>query len=212
MLGAGLILGVTVTLAQTGSKTWVNPDVGRSDAERAATVAQLKDRNAKWVEEFVSGGRDPRQLPIVQMDTWSAGASSLAEARSQSTAVVSGTVLSTTYKADPNNLTESVATVRVNGIGRGAPPETIQVHQVGGPAWSPTGGELQELQGDPLLLPGQDVVLLLAPASTSSDSYTTVYGAGVYWITSSGLRAPEANSFASEINGLTVEAAFALFD
>jgi hypothetical protein len=212
ILGAGMLVGVTVTLAQTGSKTWLNPDVGRSDADRAMTIAQLKDRNAKWVEDFVSSGRDPRQLPVVQLETWSTGASSVADARSQSTVVVSGTVLSTTYTADPNNLTESVATVRMNGIGRGALPETIQVDQVGGPAWSPTGGELQELQGDPLLLPAQDVVLLLVPASSSSDSYRTVYGAGVYWITGSGLRAPESNPFASEVNGLSVEAAFALFD
>ncbi len=209
-LAAGLLVGVTVVLAQDGPKAPPNPDAGLSDADRANIISQLKDRNAKWVQDFVDQGRDPRTLPVVELPTWSAGARSLAEARAQSRVVIAGIVASTTYHPDPNGLTESVTSVQVNRVAKGATPPIIEVRQVGGPAWSPSGGELQQLEGDPLLLPGQDVVLLLR-SGPSGAGYQTVYGAGVYFVTDAGVEAPDSNAFGASINGLSVDAALALF-
>lgn len=209
MLLAGLLVGVAVVVAEEASKVAPNPDVGLSDADRTKIIGQLKDRNAKWVQDFVDQGRDPRMLPVVDLPTYSAGATSLDEARSQSEVVIVGTVVSAVYESDPNDLTESVATVQVKSVVKGAAPATIEVRQVGGPAWSPDGGELQQLEGDPLLLPGQDVVLLLRPGPAAA-SYQTVYGAGVYLITPAGVKAPDSNAFAASVNGLSLDAALAL--
>src|SRR6266545_6697511 len=148
-MAAGLVVGVTVVMAQDGPKAPPNPDVGLSDADRAKIISQLKDRNAQWVQDFVDQARDPRTLPIVELPTYAAGATSVVEARAQSSVIIVGSVVSTTYHPDPDQLTESIATVRVDRVSKGSAPPMIEVLQIGGPAWSPTGGELQQLQGDP---------------------------------------------------------------
>lgn len=208
-LAAGLLVGVAAVVAADGPKTSFNPEAGWSDADRAQVISQLKDRNANWVQDFVDQHRDPRSLPVVEFPTWSAGATSLDAAREESAVVIAGTVVSTTYVPDPNGLTESAATVVVKRVVKGAVPSTIEVRQVGGPGWSPGGGELQQLEGDPLLLPGQEVLLLLGPEGTGG-AYRTIYGAGVYLVEAGGIQAPDSNAFAASVNGLSVDAALAL--
>lgn len=210
-LVAGFVVGVAVVAAAGSSlKVPADPDAGLSDAQRQKVIDQFKERNFKWAQDFSDQGRDPRALPVVDFPTYSGGASSIEEARAASDVVVVGTVISTTYEPDLDGLTHSIATVRVESVAKGDAPATIQVLQVGGPAWNEAGGELQQLEGDPLLLPGQDVMLVLTAGNVESE-FQTVYGAGVYLITSGKVEAPHDSAVASQVDGLSLDAALALF-
>ena len=210
-LAGGLLLGTIGVWAagQDEGKAPPNPDAGLTDAQRAASIAQLKERNAAGVEDFVKEGRDPRGLPVVDMETYSPGAVSPEEAQAQAEAMVEAIVVGVTYVPSTDGLTESRATVKVSQVMKGQSSGVVVIEQIGGPAWSPSGGELQQLEGDPLLLPGQHVLLLLRSGSSPSE-YRTVYGAGVYLVTDKGIQAPHSNAFGSRVNGMSVEVALAV--
>jgi hypothetical protein len=224
-LTAGLFVGLSIGLGQEEPKVDPDkvtsfPDEGLTDAQRQDKIDQLRIRNANWVQEFVDQGRDPRDLPVSNLETYSAGATTLSDAREQSQVVIEGRVVSTTYVTSypTSSLTKSFATVEVIRSAAGGPTaRTIEVLQIGGPGWTEDGkGALVQLEGDPLLLPGQHVVLLLVPAyeetQRAAGRYQTVYGAGVYLVTAGGIRAPESNAFRASVNGRSVDEVLALFE
>jgi len=124
---------------------------------------------------------------------------------------VNAVVHAVSYVPNPDGLTLSEATLSVVRSSRAA-PATLVVVQIGGPAWSPTGGELQQLEGDPLLLPAQQVILLLHPrGGGNANEYQTVYGAGVYPIVNGVIQVAAHNPLADQVTGLTANEAFDLF-
>lgn len=155
------LLAVHVTFATDGPiKFQPDPHVGLTEAEREEAISKLQQRNAAWARAFVARGNDPRSLPVVDLQTWSSGVMTLEEARAEAQFVVVGEVESQRFELG-DGLGVSIATVRVEQVAKGMPSGHIEVRQTGRPQWSPTGGELQQLAGDPLLLAGQQVVLLV---------------------------------------------------
>lgn len=100
--------------------------------------------------------------------------------------VIYGHVESTEFVSDPNSggtlpVARSVVSVKRVLVARGvtAPVGQITVLQHGGPVWQRgadmvhgTGGMLAELETDPLLLPGRDVVLFLQHPRTITALWT----------------------------------------
>ena len=195
------------------------PDEGLSEEQRQERVDQAHTRNANWVQEFVDQGRDPRDLRVSNLQSYSPGATTLSEAREQSELIIEGRVLSTTYvpRTMPS-VALSIATVEVIRVAKGlAEATSIEVLQVGGPAWTEDGkGALVQFESDPLLLPNQRVVLLLVPAHEESAKAAglmqTVFGAGIYVVTPSGVKAPDTNAFAASVNGCSADEVLAMFD
>jgi hypothetical protein len=220
-LSAGVLFGLGTGIGQGSnkdeSKVFSFPDAGLSDEERLARIAELRERNAEWTRQFVEKGMDPKNLAIDNLDTYSAGAASISEARTQSQFVIEGEVVSTTYVPEPGNLTTSIAIVKVVRTARGSiGTSEIEVLQVGGPEWTEDGrGVLQQLSGDPLLLPGDRVVLLMIPARSEDqralNRFQTVYRAGVYLLTASGVEAPHSNAFRATVHGLSADEVMSLF-
>jgi hypothetical protein len=218
-LALGIFAGAMVAWARGpeapnapgGAKYEANPDAGLSDEQRFANIAAFKAKNARWVSDFVASKRDPRSLPLVDLETYSPGATTITEARAQTELVIEGVVVRVEYSSPAGDLSESLAVVKVSRATRGQPNEEILIRQVGGPAWNNKGGELQQLEGDPLLLHGQRVLLLLRKGIVEGE-YFTVYGAGVYTIIGNALQAPHSNAFAHSVNGLSVEDGMKLFE
>ena len=213
-LAIGIFTGAFVAWAQEpgggkdGSKYEANPDAGLSDAEREANIRAFKERNEKWVADFSAKKLDPRTLPLVDIETYSRGATTPEEARAQADALVEGVVVRVNYVATRGDVTHSSAVVSVTRSEKGETSKEIVVRQVGGPAWNNKGGELQQLEGDPLLLPNQRVVLLLRRTDVEGEYYT-VYGAGVYPVIGDTLHAPHSNAFADRVTGISVDAGLA---
>jgi hypothetical protein len=69
---------------------------------------------------------------------------------------------------------------------------------------------------DPLLLPGDDVILLLIPARSpeqrAAGRYQTVWGAGVYLIAEDGVFASGRNLLAGAVSGRQPDDVLALFE
>jgi len=79
---------------------------------------------------------------------------------------------------------EMTATVSVRDVGKGsiAGPRTV-VRQSGGPVARPGGrGALVRLEGEELILPGDEVVLLLTRSQATTPEYRAIYGAGVQFV------------------------------
>lgn len=151
-------------------------------------------------------------------ETYSPGVTSLSEAQEKGWLAVEGRVISTTYLVDrTTHTTTSVATLDVTGASPGSEVAGhIEVVQIGGPAWTEDGiGVLQQLEGDPLLLPGDHVILVLVPACAeehrAEGRYQTIFGAGIYHVTPDGVRAPDSNAFSSSVAGLNSSELLGLF-
>jgi hypothetical protein len=193
------------------------PDL--SDPAARFAVALAEER-ASFTRAFVEQGRDPREL---KLDLWDADGHpsreiTLEEARKESRFVVMGRVDSTTYVADLEDLghPRSIATVEVERVVKGRiKSRTIEVAQSGGPFYDFTGGSLYQYSTDPLLLPGDHVILLLVPARRDEDRdsgrYSAVLKVGVYLVTPQGVYANGRNDLAGVISGRSPEEVLALF-
>jgi hypothetical protein len=181
---------------------------------------QITETRSEWLADFVARGRDPRELPpeMLEVDYWGPPMT-LARAQREARYVVQGQVLTTTYVSDVRSMgfPYSIATLQVERVVKGQiSMRTIEVLQSGGPEWDPEGGKLWQIPGDPLLFPGDHVILLLIPALAEEQRalgrYQTVYQAGVYLITEQGVFASGSNTLAGLVSGHSASRVLELFD
>lgn len=182
-----------------------SPAAGLTDQQLAAIVAQAHARNARYLHDFVAQRRDPRSLPVIEVPTYAPPPRTLKLALSQATLVVRATVRTVTFQTSPGGgLPLATATVDVLQTAKGRSAPVLTVLQLGGPVAEGTGGALAQLDTDPLLLPGDDVLLLLQPSLATPGLYRTVTGAGVNTITNGTVRAQHGNPFGAQITGRSV--------
>jgi hypothetical protein len=181
---------------------------------------RISKQRSDWLADFLSQGRDPRELPLVNMevDYWGPPMT-LARAQREVRYVVQGRVSATTYVSDVRSLgfPYSIATVQVDRVVKGQiSTRTIEVLQSGGPEWDPEGGKLWQIPGDPLLFAGDAVILLLVPAYSEEQRalgrYQAVYQAGIYLITEQGVFASGSNPLGGIVSGRTPEYVLEIFD
>lgn len=181
-------LGASIAVAGAIGKSPFNPWAGLSDLQKQAVVDQTHAQNVQYLQEFEASHGDPRSLPVIKIPTYSPGAVSLGAGVEQATVIVHGRVDVVHFTADPNgNVPFMTATVRITDVGKGAVGSTIVVRQTGGPVAQLGGtGALVELEGEQLMLPGDEVILLLASVPTTQD-YRPIYGAGVQFVQNGNL-------------------------
>ena len=150
-------------------------------------------------------------MPVIEIPSLAPPPLTLTQALSQATLVVHAKVRAVTFQSNPSRgLPLATATVDVLQTAKGRSAPTITVLQLGGPVAEGSGGALAQLDTDPLLLPGDDVLLLLHPSPAAPGLYRTVIGAGVTEITHGTVRAQDGNPFGAQITGQTVPDLLAL--
>ncbi len=168
----GLIPGTVLALTSPSvppKATRVDPAASMSEAEQIRAHEQgwteFRARYEDWLTEGAGSQPDLRQLPRVSMNVIvGAGPATIEAAVDQADEIVVGRVETVEF------LPEAVTVVhfRVLQVVKGTPPATIDIIQAGGPMpanqdW--TGVVLAQADADPLLLPNDEAVLLLASAT-----------------------------------------------
>jgi hypothetical protein len=215
-----LMLGVTVgflvaltmgVAAGSGKGPTVNPDAGRTDAERQAIYetmrANYEAHYAQWVGSIDLAKIDLSTLPHVAMNVQVvSGQPTLAAAISQADRVVIGTATSLQPTANG-----TLVIVQVSRTLKGPQTQSVVIHQASGlrptPDWR--GVFIADSPAEPLLLPGGRVELLLqnSPNGSANGSVSSALEiqsvSGMYYFTAGRARALELNPFAGEVDGLS---------
>lgn len=222
VFGMVLALAIGSVAAATGSALPVKGSVQpMTDTQKQALVDRNKANNQAFLAGFRRNRVDPAGLRKGEIATAGVGPQTLAETQGVPL-VAYGRVLRVEFLADPNNpgmlpLTRSTVLVGRVLVARGVPAPTgeITVMQYGGPVWQQgadvdhgTGGVLAELETDPLLLPGQEVVLFLQHPRTITGLWTPDV-----WMSAVGPRLDVQNGvvshthagFAREVIGLRLD-------
>ncbi len=197
----GLALGVGPKLLEAF------PDVGLTDDERQARVDAARERERRYLADFVAGGEDPRALPRIYIETFAAAPSTLDEVVREASLIVRGTVVATTFTISDEGLSRATSRVSVRDVVDGEPLAEIVVEQRGGPVPQEDGGALAALESDPIVLPGDEVILLLRAGE--GGAFHTVHG-GIYLVESGLIRVietPEVFALSRSVDGMS-EVAF----
>jgi hypothetical protein len=120
--------------------------------------------------------------------------------------IVKGSVVGLQPEREPIG---TKVTIRVSEVIKGSAASTVDIIQGSGLEADPSWGEphLGEDEGDPLLMPGQSVILLLQNSGRPDGLLVAEYATGIYYLTSDGMQPLDANPFASTVSGVT-EAVF----
>ncbi len=167
-----------------GWKHPFNQWAGLSDKQKQAVVDQTHAQNVKYLQDFEARHGDPRSLPVITVSPWQPPALTLGDAAARATAIVHGNVQAAHFFTDRGGPPQMTATVSVGDVGKGSvASSSVVIRQLGGPVARPGGrGALVRLEGEELMLPGDEVVLLLTRSQPTIPEYRAIYGAGVQFV------------------------------
>lgn len=173
-------------------------------AEFDALIADSRARQDQFVRDFVSSGQDPRTLPRVTLSATGPRTDTLRSAVNAADVIVRARVVGITF-TPTGGVPDATVTVRIADRLKAGPlapgAQTLTVRQVGGPMRTATGGALAQLDIDDLLLPGDDVFLLLTARPGLDADYNTIPSAGIYFITPTAITAEHSNVFGNSVTG-----------
>lgn len=207
MVWGGLLLSTIGATGHASAKPGPNAGARLADAELEALVAAVHVRNDEYLRRFVASGRDPRSLAVVEQHTWAGptgGTPTLDAATAKAEIILHGRVREVTFTPSPTGgLPRSSATVDVKRTVKGQVASPLIVTQLGGPQPTESGGVLVRLDTTPLILGGDEVVLMLL--RLANGSLVAVPGAGVYQIRNGHAEADHSSAFGSSLTGLTLD-------
>jgi hypothetical protein len=185
LLVAGGALATSAVLAQSighVGKTAPNAEAGLSDAQREAIHAAAHAQNNAYLATFVARHQDPHSLPVIMVGSYAAAPATLQAAARAAQTIVQGKVLNVDFAPNPSGgMPVATAHVQVARTVKGQALSTVAVTQLGGPVAHGQGGALAVLDSDELVLPGDQVVLLLTQP-IAGGPIRTVAGGGVYFV------------------------------
>jgi len=210
LLGLALVataaLGWASVLAAAGGpdkSKFVNLVAGWSDEEKQALVDETHRAERDFVVEFTNSGRDPRSLSRAPIESaYIAGQKNISEAVAVAARVVHGMVTRVSYAGfDDGRPPRSTATVQIIATLKGDDVSSINVSQTGGPLPGGQGdnGTLVYLDADELLLPGDEVVLILSEAGDGTSQ--PLAATGIYFVRGGLIEVEALNPFGSEVAG-----------
>ena len=165
------------------------PDL-RPDSTRMAEIDQGRQRRFDGISTIIASGCDPRSLPMAAVTHNDGGyPQTFDEALRTADLVATAHVTKTTFTIEQadHEMPHAEALLAIDHKLKGDAPKTIAVYQSGGPM-PDYGGIVGYVEGDPILLRG-DYILLLARKRTSASGYWTVYPMGTYYIENGVIRA-----------------------
>ena len=141
----------------------MNPDAGLTDEQRMQKIEDGRAMQRNFATGFLANGGDPRALQRVAIEPYSAGYASLELSVERAHRILVGKVNSVAYQAEDGiGLTYSLANVSVSKVIKGTSGQTkVTVRQTGGPMITNEGPALVQLSTGELLLPGDEVLLML---------------------------------------------------
>ena len=182
----------------------MDPEAGLTDSQRealhAASLAQFEAHYARWVSQLNVGALPLSSLPHYDMTgTVLPPKQSLLEAQRAADVIVEGTVLS--IAPDPQPFGTSVL-LGVERAVRGEVGSAVVVRQGSHleptPDWSRT--VIVDAEWEPLLLPGQRVILFLN-AGRQVGQYVVQAFTGMYHVDNGQVTSLKDNPFAHSVNG-----------
>ncbi|HCF99717.1 MAG TPA: hypothetical protein DEV93_04145 [Chloroflexi bacterium] len=195
----------TVSLAQSNgpSSKGPHPEPWLNTSEQQAEVNAAHAANNQFLHEFEAQHRDPHSLPTVWIESWATAPVTLNLAAQNADLIVHGRVGNVAFAPNPSGgMPLSTAVVRVIGVVKGQPPQSVTVDQMGGPVAQKPNGALVQFDKAPLLLPGDEVVLLLRRGATGEPLHE-VYGAGAYFVHSGAITGENAERYGVSGQSLT---------
>jgi hypothetical protein len=202
-------IGIGVATAQASKAPAVSTsEKGLSDAQRnqiyQASWNQFKARYQKWlIKQNLSSLQWHNLRREVQAASYVApSARTFAQAVGSADEVVTGTVVG----AQPTPSFDTLVTFQVTRWYKGGGSPTLMIRQTGGlrPTLDWSGAFLVDSLDQPLMLPGEQYLLLLQHGQTSAEFNVESF-TGMYKIQSGKLGALATNPFASRVNGAAVE-------
>lgn len=179
------------------------PPTRPPSAEYERRGAEIAAKNTEFVNKFVASGASARALPRMNFNSYDPGPATLSAASKRAVAIVVGLVTATTFSPNGAGLPIADSTVAVDRVVAGSLPSMIHVFQLGGPMESDHGPVLAQLKVDELLLPGDDVVLLLVAGPDGTNRI--IPSAGSYAVAAGRVTAIQANPFSTSVNGLALD-------
>jgi len=188
-------------LPEKGGAT--DPDAGLTDAQKDARHSQLRAAYQARLADWVAG-LNPAALDFVNahhadmLGSYLPGRADLPAAIRDATAVVVGKVAAVTPRT-------SGALVELDVVQslKGDSPTRLYVLQAS--ALRPTadwkGFVIADAASDPLLLPGQDVVLLLSRSGAEPNAFEIQSGSGLYYLRDGAVFSLPVNPFRAAVDG-----------
>jgi hypothetical protein len=186
VIAIGLLIAASIAVAIGPVSSPVEfPDAGLTEAERMAKVEAARERERQYVLDFEAGGADPRSLPRAYSETFAGWPSTLAEVAARADAAARGKVTQTHFGMSEDGLHTATSTIELSKVLKGDLGASVTVEQRGGPVPQPDGaGALWALSSDPLVLPGDELVILLR--LDEAGTYRTLPG-GTYRVANNKL-------------------------
>jgi hypothetical protein len=142
--------------------------IAEKDARQQRQIAASQEDHARWLEHFKTKSVDLRSLPWKEMEAFTRPpVSTIDEAVQEAKLVVSGMATQVEFSATGIGQTKAVVQFRVEEVLLGTAGDTIEVTFTGGPTRYGRSGEpvIGYYAHSPLLLPGDEAVLILVPSS-----------------------------------------------
>ena len=153
-------------------------------AEFDRQMAARADHYREWLEGFKASGVDPATLPRSDMGgLYASGPQTIDEAVSSAVLIVSGVVTDVEFRA-VDHWAQAFVTFEVKEVIKGEAGPTLNLVFGGGPmpaahSESYKDAALGQWDVEPLVLPGDEAVLLLEPYSGNESGYGAVAWSGV---------------------------------
>jgi hypothetical protein len=143
-----------------------------------AEIDAGRQRAAEFTQRFIDSGCDPRSLSQQAFSHADGNPPrGLDEAIAQADLIVTGRITNTRFiNGEPFN-PSAESTLAVDLTVKGTASSQITLVQSGGPVPSSDGGAIGHLEGDPVLLAG-DQVILFAKKQSGTDAYVGLYPVG----------------------------------
>jgi hypothetical protein len=197
--------GARIGLAGLWNKVHINSDAGMNDAQRTQGINDARQQYRTHYAEWLAGINIPKlklggltRLPI--LGQWKPSKPTLQKAVRDTDVIVGLTANSFNTQSDSG----SVVGGQVTMIVKGSPTPTILIQQQGGlrptPDWQ--GITIADAENEPLVLPGDQVILFLS--SGSDGKYEIQSFSGMYRVVNGLVQPLPGNAFGDGVAGLTV--------
>jgi DNA-binding CsgD family transcriptional regulator len=200
----------------TPAKLISTPDL-RPDSVRMTEIAVGQQRNRDWSKRFIAAGCDPHTLSDSTFEVFNPGPTynSLDQAIAGADVIVRAHVDNTKFSlsgnidlpngdVSVNDLPNADVSLTVLESLKGDAPQTLVLAQGGGPVPQAYWGALEHPEGFPILLTGDDVILLAQrrpPNAGYPGGYVLLAYRGVYYVREGKVFATKDNPCASAIDG-----------
>jgi hypothetical protein len=208
------VFGIQAAVGSSPATTFINPDAGKSDAERRQlhtdARANFDQKYRAWLDDFIKSGNDPRSLERIEISaSYPEPLPDLDSAAKDAELIVRGVAKSVRF--EPYGGAYVTLEVQQTVKGNSASKEIV-IHQAGGPMpWRDyKSGYLAVGENEWLLLPGEEALLLLS-SDRQPGTYRVQSFTGTYLVNAQRrVSALEGNPFAAELDNLPVDVASAL--